>query len=42
MKEYDSEGTKDLPQVSKFKYLGTIIDQEGGCEKEVAKRIERT
>lgn len=40
MKEYDNEGTSDLVQVSTFKYLGTRIDQEGRCEKEVAKRIK--
>ena len=26
-----------LPQVSAFKYLGTMLDQEGGCRTEVAK-----
>ena len=36
MKEYDIVTAK-LPQVSAFKYLGTMIDQEGGCGTEVAK-----
>ena len=25
-----------LPQVSAFKYLGTMLEQEGGCRTEVA------
>ena len=29
MKVYDSEGTTDLPNVSTFKYLGTMIEQYG-------------
>ena len=41
MKEYEGDGLTDLPSVTTFKYLGTTIDQEGGCEKEVAKRIEK-
>ena len=41
MKEYEGDGLTDLPSVTAFKYLGTTIDQEGGCEKEVAKRIEK-
>ena len=41
MKEYDGDGSTDLPQVSTFKYLGTTIDREGGCGTEIAKRIEK-
>ena len=28
-----------LEEVSKFKYLGTIITEEGRCEKEIATQI---
>jgi hypothetical protein len=39
MKAYESEDKTELPIATSFKYLGTNIDQ-GGCSKEVAKRIE--
>ena len=38
MKEYDRDGSTDLPQVATFKYLRTTIDREGGCGTEIAKR----
>ena len=40
MKKYDEEIQMELPTTSVFKYLGTTIDQEGGCAKEVSKKIE--
>ena len=33
-------GDDDLPEVQDFKYLGSIIEQSGGCAKEVKKRIQ--
>ena len=41
MKEYDQESLTELPTTTAFKYLGTTIDQEGGCGKEVTKRIAK-
>jgi hypothetical protein len=40
MKVYESDDKTELPIATSFKYLGTNKDQEGGCSKEVAKRIE--
>jgi len=39
MKRYDQEDYTELPTTNKFKYLGTVIDQDGGCEAEVTRRI---
>jgi len=39
MKRYDQEDYTELPTTNKFKYLGTVIDQAGGCEAEVTRRI---
>jgi hypothetical protein len=41
MKEYGGSRQTELPTTCNFKYLGTTIDQEGGCGKEIAKRIEK-
>jgi len=39
MKKYDQEDYTDLPTTNKFKYLGTVKDQDGDCEAEVTRRI---
>ena len=39
LKEYDGNGSANLPQCPAFKYLGTTIHQEGGCKAEVELRI---
>jgi len=39
MKRYGQEDYTELPTTNKFKYLGTVIDQDGGCEAEVTRRI---
>jgi hypothetical protein len=41
LKLYDSNDNTGLPKTAAFKYLGTTIDQEGGCGMEIAKRIEK-
>jgi hypothetical protein len=40
MKAYEIEDKTELPIATSFKYIDTNIDEEGGCSKEVAKRIE--
>jgi len=42
LKEYDKDSFRHLPTTTCFKYLGTSIDQEGGCEKEIQRRIAKT
>lgn len=42
LKGYEGKGSTNLPSVTIFKYLGATIGQQGECEKEVAKRIEKT
>jgi len=39
MKRYNQEDYTELPTTNKFKYLGTVIDQDGGCVGEVTRRI---
>jgi len=39
LKSYDQEDLCELPETSNFKYLGTLIEQEGGYGAEVARRI---
>jgi len=39
MKRYDQEDYTELPTTNKFNYLGTVIDQDGGCEAEVTRRL---
>ena len=29
-----------VPRVKKFKYLGSTVQESGGCEKEVKKRVQ--
>jgi len=41
MKKYGSQVMESLPKCSKFKYLGTTIQQEGGCRREVELRISK-
>ena len=31
---------EELPKVQEFKYLGSTVQQDGGCEKELKKRIQ--
>ena len=33
------ENTK-VPRVKKFKYLGSTVQESGGCEREVKKRVQ--
>jgi len=39
LKEYNKNSFTELPQTTSFKYLGTMIHQEGGCKTEIEKRI---
>jgi len=39
MKRYDQGDYTELPTTNKLKYLGTVIDKDGGCEAEVTRRI---
>ena len=39
LREYGSNDYATLPKCSSFKYLGTTIHQEGGCQTEVTLRI---
>ena len=41
MKEYNSSERAKLPKCEQFKYLGTTIQQDGGCQKEVKLRISK-
>ena len=41
MREYNSENRATLTKCGEFKYLGTTIQQDGGCQKEVALRISK-
>ena len=41
MKKYGSQVIESLPKCSKFKYLGTTIQQEGDCRREVELRISK-
>jgi len=41
MKQYGLEERTELPKCSSFKYLGTTLQQEGGCSKEVEVRISK-
>jgi hypothetical protein len=40
LKSHDSEDLCELPVTTNFKYLGTLIDQDGGCGAEVVRRIK--
>ena len=39
LKSHSHENLCELPETTTFKYLGTTIDQEGGCGAEVKRRI---
>jgi len=39
MKRYDQEDYTELPTTNKFKYSGTVIDQDRGCKAEVTRRL---
>ena len=41
MEKYGGGDKTELPTTKAFKYLGTTIDQEGGCGMEISKRIEK-
>ena len=39
LKNYDQHDHSELPETTAFKYLGTMIDQDGGCGAEITRRI---
>ena len=39
LKNYNQHDHSELPETTAFKYLGTMIDQDGGCGAEIARRI---
>ena len=31
---------EEMPQVKKFKYLGSVLNERGGCEMEIKARVK--
>jgi len=41
MRKYDSAEWEPLPKCTQYKYLGTTIQQDGGCRMEIETRISK-